>query len=355
LWNLQSPFTTLSYDALDRLQRLDIPASTLYASDGNDIIAEYDGSNVLQKRYAFDGSGQPLVQYDAAGNRSWMLSDERGSVVALANDTAAMTAIDTYDEYGIPSATNQGTFQYAGQMWLSRPGTYAPTYRALFAHLGRFGQTDPIGFRGGINLYAYVGGDPVNRTDPLGLTPVQTSGPDIVVTGVRPIEPTGLDAYIALAALAAANLDVNDRNEQTRDPNEKQHKQCPPVQTRVLKGNTRLIGKPGGFSTNSANINVTNLSAAIIPSEFDMTKSQLRPYLGEISGSIDGILLFSGVTDVIDNVRPPRGAPANMNTRQAFEFLNHGSVILEVVGIPSDLNTQNVVFSVPPQVNCPSR
>jgi hypothetical protein len=25
---------------------------------------------VLQKRYAFDGTGWPLVQYDAAGNRT---------------------------------------------------------------------------------------------------------------------------------------------------------------------------------------------------------------------------------------------------------------------------------------------
>jgi RHS repeat-associated protein len=165
-------------------------------SDGRAIIAEYDGSNVLQKRYAFDGNGQPLVQYDAAGNRTWMLGDERGSIIALANDTAAMTAINTYDEYGIPAAANQGTFQYAGMLWLPRPNLYAPTFRAFNAGQGRFNQTDPIGYRGGPNSYVYVLGDPVNFIDPLGLDLKLPNGvpqcqeaagcpQDIIVTGPR--------------------------------------------------------------------------------------------------------------------------------------------------------------------------
>jgi hypothetical protein len=144
LRNTPSPWTSFDYDAFNRLAYTEYPA-TFYVFDGSDHIAQYDGSNVLQKRYAFDGTGWPLVQYDAAGNRSWMLPDERGSIVALANDTSAMTAINTYDEYGVPGASNAGTFQYASMMWLSRAGLYAPTFRAYGAHLGRFNQTDPIG------------------------------------------------------------------------------------------------------------------------------------------------------------------------------------------------------------------
>jgi RHS repeat-associated protein len=169
LSTLTSPFTSFSYDALDRLWHVETPAATNYVSDGTDTIAEYDDSNVLQKRYAFDGTGRPLVQYDASGNRTWMLPDERGSIVALANDAAGMTAINTYDEYGTPGASNAGTFQYASMMWLSRAGLYAPTFRAYAQHLGRFNQTDPIGIVGGINLYACVGNNPLNFVDPSGL------------------------------------------------------------------------------------------------------------------------------------------------------------------------------------------
>ena len=171
LLNVSTPFTSFTYDALDRLWDVETPTVTKYVSDGADKIAEYDGSNAVQKRYAFDGSGQPLVQYDAAGARTWMLSDERGSVVALANDSAVINTINTYDEYGIPAAANAGTFQFAGMHWLSRPALHAPTFRAYAQHLGRFNQTDPLGqATDGPNLYAYVRNDPINLNDPLGLS-----------------------------------------------------------------------------------------------------------------------------------------------------------------------------------------
>jgi hypothetical protein len=37
------------------------------------------------------------------------------------------------------------------------------------AALGRFMETDPIGYKDDLDLYTYVGNDPLDKTDPLGL------------------------------------------------------------------------------------------------------------------------------------------------------------------------------------------
>jgi RHS repeat-associated protein len=131
------------------------------------------------------------VEYSGSGtsSRTWLLADERGSITARTDSTGAATAINSYDEYGNPDASNIGRFGYTGQIWLADAGVWHYKARAYHPGLGRFMQTDPIGQAGGMNIYAYVGGDPVNFTDPTGLLaagPCDGKPSCSIITGSRP-------------------------------------------------------------------------------------------------------------------------------------------------------------------------
>ena len=169
---------------LGRLRQLSAEGVTL-DYDGSQMVAEYDYSGPLLRRYVHGaGVDEPLVWYEGAGvaDRRFLHADERGSIVAITDSAGRKLAILTYDEYGIPGPGNvlangqAPRFQYTGQMWIASLGMYDFKARIYSPTLGRFLQADPIGYGDGLNLYGYVGGDPVNFVDPTGTLNCQREG-----------------------------------------------------------------------------------------------------------------------------------------------------------------------------------
>ena len=177
---------SFAYDPAGRLAQVTGASTTKFAYDGGRIIAEYDGTGALLRRYV-PGAGvdETLVWYEGSGttDRRWLMQDERRSVTTITDDSGTVLATNTYDEYGNPGSGNMGRFQYTGQAWIAEIGLYYYKARFYSPTLRRFMQPDPIGYGDGMAIYAYVGGDPMNFGDPSGL---DASNETVLVRANRP-------------------------------------------------------------------------------------------------------------------------------------------------------------------------
>jgi len=115
-----------------------------------------------------------IYQYDAGGNVGQMLD----LTPTTWNAAAVMVARYDYDAYGkvvaqagsfANQATNGNAFQFNTKYLDAETGLNYYGHRYYSARLGRWTTRDPLGEAGGLNLYGFVGNDPVNGIDPLGL------------------------------------------------------------------------------------------------------------------------------------------------------------------------------------------
>jgi len=158
------------------------------------VLNETDGSGNTKASYIL-GSNGLIGIVDSNGNEKYFIFDALGTVLALTDDTGAVTDTYSFDEFGIQTASSGSTYnpmRFTGQQYDAETELNYLRNRYYGPSDGRFTRRDPIGHLGGHNLYIYVNNRPVQETDPGGLTSygecinkcLATMGGGLVAVGV---------------------------------------------------------------------------------------------------------------------------------------------------------------------------
>jgi len=111
--------------------------------------------------YHYDGLGSVVALSDLSGNL----------VESYSYDVFGQTTIKTPDGLTHTNSTVGNRYMFTGREYDNEVFMGLYYYRARYykPSLGRFLQTDPIHYAGGLNLYTYCGNNPLNWIDPWGL------------------------------------------------------------------------------------------------------------------------------------------------------------------------------------------
>lgn len=173
------------YDPLGRRIQKVLPANTFcYYYDRQGIIEVRDASDSTITTYILGADPDNILGMRQGGNDYFYHHNALGSVVAVTNDSGAVVERYDYDAYGKPAIYNDvfislpasfigNTYLFTGREYDAETGNYHYRARTYNPKMGRFLQQDPIGNWGDEinngNGFGYVGNNPVNMVDPMGL------------------------------------------------------------------------------------------------------------------------------------------------------------------------------------------
>ncbi|PVD52724.1 hypothetical protein DC498_07270 [Terrimonas sp.] len=218
---------TYTYDAFGRRVTKTIAgASYKYTYSGLTAVEERDAADQILNQTVFADFLNPVL--NKKNNASFYYHrNELGSIEAVTDAGGQISERYLYDAYGKPSIFNSSNqpvagsvtgnrFGLTGQEYDSATASYRFFYRTYSPDLGVFNQRDLIEYEDGMGMYQYVGNNPANGLDILGLKDCyeEKNNTDkkvveyFVLTGSTAV---GAPKFILVKILKKITLEVGDK------------------------------------------------------------------------------------------------------------------------------------------------
>jgi len=177
-----------SYDHMSQRVRKDLFSSgvltgaTWFVYGHEGLLAEFGDSGALVRKYAWQPGGPrstAAVWQNGGAALAYPIADHLGPPMQAVDGSLSTLLLADWDAFGlraVPIQSCDHAFGFPGQYRDAETGLLDNWHRQYDPVSGRYYETDPVGLDGGLNVFAYAGGNPVTSFDEAGLAPSKEEG-----------------------------------------------------------------------------------------------------------------------------------------------------------------------------------
>ncbi len=191
---------------------------TRFVYKGSHVSFETDSAGTIGLRYTWGAGTDDLVAITtAAGQHYYVTTDKLGSVRSIAKRDGTWRLSQRFDPYGrliVRDSASGSTigaqlrYGWTGREWDAETGFSYHRARYFDPESRRWTQEDPIGYAGGVNVYAYVGGSPMESRDPSGAIPSEDGVFRREYDKVPMVAPPTWDGWFGISSIWRPAIEV---------------------------------------------------------------------------------------------------------------------------------------------------